>query len=303
MQLKDKFAWGARCYVMGVLNVTPDSFSGDGLMGADATVGRAVAQAESFRATGADILDIGGESTRPGSEPISAGEEIDRVVPVIDALAQRMPDAVISIDTSKAAVAEAALDAGAAIVNDIWALAADPALAGLVAQRRVPVILMHNRSRPRAVVRDSRLGGRYLGATYHHLMNDVTGELQAVADAAVGAGIEPAQIILDPGIGFGKTVTQNLALLNHLDQVKALGYPVLIGPSRKSFIGQVLDLPPDEREEGTAAATAVGVIRGADIARVHDVKTMARIVRMADAIMRAPADGGGSSKHSGEGTA
>ena len=291
MRLSDRFAWGTRCYLMGILNVTPDSFSGDGLMRSGDPVGRAVAQAQAFCAAGADFLDVGGESTRPGSESISAQEETDRVVPVVEAVARAIPDAVISIDTSKASVAAAALAAGAAIVNDIWALQADPALADLVAQRDAPVILMHNRSRPKDVAHDSRLGGRYLGAAYAHLMDEVTEALRKRADAAIGKGIDRAQIILDPGIGFGKTVTQNLALLNHLDQIKALGFPVLIGASRKSFIGQVLDVPPEEREEGTAATTAVGVMRGADIVRVHDVKTAARIVRMVEAIMRAPADG------------
>ncbi|MCG8542606.1 MAG: dihydropteroate synthase [Alphaproteobacteria bacterium] len=303
MRLSDRFAWGTRCYVMGILNVTPDSFSGDGLMRSGDPVSRAVEQARAFCAAGADILDVGGESTRPGSDPISAQEEIDRVVPVIEAVTRAVPDTVISIDTSKAPVAAAALAAGAAIVNDIWALQADPALAGLVAQRRAPVILMHNRSRPKDVAHDSRLGGRYLGATYAHLMDEVTETLGKLADAAIGNGIDHSQIVLDPGIGFGKTVIQNLALLNHLDRVKALGFPVLVGASRKSFIGQVLDVPPDEREEGTAATTAVGVMRGADIVRVHDVRTAARIVRMVEAVLRAPADGASTGGTRDEGAA
>ena len=303
MRLSDRFAWGTRCYVMGILNVTPDSFSGDGLMQSGDPVSRAAEQALAFCAAGADILDVGGESTRPGSEPISAQQEIDRVVPVIEAAARAVPNAVISIDTSKAPVAAAALAAGAAIVNDIWALQADPALADLVAQQGAPVILMHNRSRPKDVAHDSRLGGRYLGATYAHLMDEVIEALSKRADAAIASGIEGSQIILDPGIGFGKTATQNLALLNHLDQIKALGFPVLVGASRKSFIGQVLDVPPDEREEGTAATTAVGVMRGADIVRVHDVKTAARIVRMVEAIVRAPADGASADDARDEGAA
>lgn len=293
MRLADKFSWGSRSYVMGILNVTPDSFSGDGLGRGGVAVARAVDLAAGFLQGGADILDIGGESTRPGSAPVDAEEELARVVPVVAALAERFPDAPLSVDTSKAVVAAAALDSGASMVNDVWALAADPDMAPLVAARGVPVVLMHNRSRPKAVETHPRLGARYLGAKYLHLMDDVAAELAALAAHAVAAGIERAQIILDPGIGFGKTGLQNMALLNHLDRLKALGYPLLIGPSRKSFIGQVLDVGPDERDEGTAACIAVGIARGADIVRVHDVATAARVARMTDAIIRAPADGAG----------
>jgi dihydropteroate synthase len=293
MRLADKFSWGSRSYVMGILNVTPDSFSGDGLGPGGAAVARAVDLAAGFLEAGADILDIGGESTRPGSAPVDAAEELARVVPVVAALAECFPAAVLSVDTSKAVVAAAALDAGAAMVNDVWALAADPDMAPLVAARRAPVVLMHNRSRPKAVETHPRLGARYLGAKYRHLMDDVAAELAALAANAVAAGIERDQIILDPGIGFGKTGLQNMALLNYLDRLKALGYPLLIGPSRKSFIGQVLDVGPGERDEGTAACIAVGIARGADIVRVHDVATAARVARMTDAIIRAPADGTG----------
>ena len=291
MRLADRFAWGARCYVMGIINVTPDSFSGDGLGSIEGLAARAVDLAARFIDAGADILDIGGESTRPGSSPVGAAEEIARVVPVVAALAERFPDAVLSVDTSKAAVAAAALDAGAAWVNDVWALKADPAMAPLVAARKAPVVLMHNRSRPRAVEADPRLGSQYIGARYRHLIDDVTAELAALAGDAVAAGIDRGQIILDPGIGFGKTVVQNMALINHLDRLKRLGYPLLIGPSRKSFIGQILDLGPGERDEGTAACVAIGIARGADIVRVHDVKGAARVAKMTDAIIRAPADG------------
>jgi dihydropteroate synthase len=296
MRLADKFSWGSRCYVMGILNVTPDSFSGDGLGPVEGLVARAADLAARFVDAGADILDVGGESTRPGSSPVGAEEEIARVVPVIAALADRFPGVALSVDTSKAAVAAAALDSGAGWVNDVWALKADPAMAPLVAARKVPVVLMHNRSRPKAVESDPRLGSQYVGARYRHLMDDVAAELAALAGDAVAAGVERGQIILDPGIGFGKTVVQNMALLNHLDRLKALGYPLLIGPSRKSFIGQVLDLGPEERDEGTAACVAIGVARGADIVRVHDVKGAVRVARMVDAIIRSPADGasGGS---------
>lgn len=291
MRLADRFAWGARSYVMGIINVTPDSFSGDGLGSVEGLAARAVDCAARFIDAGADILDIGGESTRPGSSPVGEAEEIARVVPVVAALAARFPDAVLSVDTSKAAVAAAALDAGAAWVNDVWALKADPAMAPLVAARKAPVVLMHNRSRPRAVELDPHLGSQYVGARYRHLMDDVAAELAALAADAVAAGIDRGQIILDPGIGFGKTVVQNMALINHLDRLKRLGYPLLIGPSRKSFIGQVLDLGPGRRDEGTAACVAIGIARGADIVRVHDVKSAARVAKMTDAIIRAPADG------------
>jgi len=256
-------------------------------------VGRALDQATRFVAAGADILDVGGESTRPGSSPVDAGEEIARVVPVIEALAGRFPETAISVDTSKAAVAAAAIDAGADWLNDVWALKADPDIAALAADRGVPVVLMHNRSRPKAVETDVRLGSRYLGANYSHLMEDIAAELRALAVDAEDAGIARDRIILDPGIGFGKTVSQNLALINHLDRLKTLGYPLLIGPSRKSFIGKTLDLDAGERDEGTAACIAIGIARGADIVRVHDVQGAVRVARMTDAIVRAPADGQG----------
>ncbi len=291
MRLADRFSWGSRCYVMGIVNVTPDSFSGDGLGAVEGLVARAVDLAARFIDAGADILDIGGESTRPGASPVGEAAEIARVVPVVAALAARFPEAVLSVDTSKAAVAAAALDAGAAWVNDVWALKADPAMAPLVAARKAPVVLMHNRSRPKAVESDPRLGSQYAGARYRHLMEEVAAELTALAEDAIAAGIERGQIILDPGIGFGKTVVQNMALLNHLDRLKSLGYPLLIGPSRKSFIGQVLDLGPEARDEGTAACVAIGIARGADIVRVHDVEGCVRVAKMVDAIIRAPADG------------
>jgi dihydropteroate synthase len=281
----NRLQWGRQTYVMGVLNVTPDSFSHDGLMAEPDRVAAAVARARGFMADGAHLLDVGGESTRPGSEPVPAAEELCRVVPVIEALAA-VTDLPISVDTSKAAVAAAALDAGATMVNDVWGLRLDPDLAPLVAERGVPVVLMHNRSRSRDAVVEARLGGRYLGTAYDDLVEDVACELQALVEGAVAAGISRERIILDPGIGFGKTVEQNLLLIDRLDRFKALGHPILIGPSRKSFIGYTLDLPAEERVEGTAAAVAVGIARGADMVRVHDVRVMARVARMTGAIVR-----------------
>ena len=290
-------AWGQRTYVMGILNITPDSFSGDGLLaplplcgeesqgwaaGGDAPLN----QARTFLAAGADILDIGGESTRPGSRPVDAEEEQARVLPVIRAIAKEFPDALISIDTCKAAVAQEAFKAGARILNDIWGLRADPGLAAVAARANVPVVLMHNRSRPASVEARERLGQAYLAAEYENLLEDVKRELMESVQLARSAGIPDERIILDPGIGFGKTVAQNLELINRLDEIRSLGFPVLLGPSRKSFIGYTLDLPPDQRLEGTAAAVAVGIARGADIVRVHDLQTMLRVGRMTDAIVR-----------------
>ena len=287
------FDWGARTYVMGILNITPDSFSGDGLLQPppDSTPARGggkggVEQARSFLASGADILDVGGESTRPGSEPVDAEAEIVRVIPVIEAISKEFPDALISIDTYKAAVAEAALKVGAHIVNDVWGLRADPALVEVAAKYNAPVILMHNRSNPATVEVREQLGNAYIGAEYDDLLEDVKRELMDSVRIAKQAGIESDRIILDPGIGFGKTVEHNLELINRLDEIRALGYPVLLGPSRKSFIGFTLDLPPDQRVEGTAAAVSVGITRGADIIRMHDVEHMVRVAKMTDAIVR-----------------
>jgi dihydropteroate synthase len=283
--------WGARTYVMGVLNLTTDSFSGDGLVGAaraldpQALVNAALEQARRFVASGADLLDVGAESTRPGSEPVAAEVEIERVVPVIQALSGEL-EAPISIDTYKAPVAGAALDAGASLINDVWGLRADPDMARLAAERNAPVILMHNRSKPADSEVRERLGGRYVGVQYEDLLGDIRRELLAAVEVARAAGIPEKNIILDPGIGFGKTVGQNLELINRLDEIRALGYPVLLGASRKSFIGYTLDLPPDQRLEGTAAAVAVGIVRGADIVRVHDVEALARVARMTDALVR-----------------
>lgn len=281
-----EFVWGSRTYVMGILNATPDSFSGDGLIAHDNGVELSTRQAEYFLKHGADILDVGGESTRPGSQPVSAEEEIERVLPVIRAIAKEFPDAVISIDTHKAKVAEEAFKAGAHILNDVWALRADPKLASIAAAFRVPVILMHNRSNPASVEVREKLGNAYIGSEYENLIEDVKRELLASVEIAKKAGVEERRIILDPGIGFGKTREHNLELINRLDEIRALGYPVLLGPSRKSFIGFTLDLPADQRVEGTAAAIAVGITRGADIVRVHDVKEMSRVARMTDALVR-----------------
>lgn len=268
---------------MGILNMTPDSFSGDGLAAKD--LDAALLQARDFVLAGVDILDVGGESTRPGADPVSAEEEMGRVLPLISSLAAEF-DTLISIDTYRAQVADAAIQAGAAILNDVWGLQADPALGKVAASTGVPVILMHNRSKPNNADIKEILGGRYIGIAYQDLLEDVKSELLESVAIAHEAGIPDRHIILDPGIGFGKTVEQNLELLNRLDELRGLGYPVLLGPSRKSFIGYTLDLPPEDRLEGTAAAISVGITRGADIIRVHDVRQMIRTARMTDAIVR-----------------
>jgi dihydropteroate synthase len=289
-----EFVWGQRTYVTGIINLTPDSFSGDGLLApaqGDSSQGRsnyaqaALDLARRFVSAGVDILDIGGESTRPGAQEVSLGEELARVISVIELIASEL-DVVISVDTYKHEVAEAALKAGAHIVNDIWGLKVDPLVAQVAARFGAPLILMHNRSSwANAEIRE-RLGGRYVGVPYDNLIADIQAELLESVAIAHQAGISDESIILDPGIGFGKTVEQNLELINRLPEIHQLGYPILLGPSRKSFIGFTLNLPPDERLEGTAAAVAVGIARGADIVRVHDVEFMIRLVRMTDAIVR-----------------
>jgi dihydropteroate synthase len=271
--------WGTRTYVMGIINVTPDSFSGDGL---GPNVDAAVAQALRFIEDGADILDVGGESTRPGSETVSDEEEIARVVPVIEQLA-RVVAAPISVDSYKVEVVRRALDAGATIVNDIWGLQHDPALANLAAERDVPIILMHNR---RALASRTDLGGHFRQVEYYDLVGEVVDGLRESVELALERGVKWENIIVDPGIGFGKTPQHNLVVMRRLKELRSLGRPILMGTSRKSVIGLTLDVPPGDRVEGTGATVAVSIANGADIVRVHDVKEMARVSRMTDAIVR-----------------
>jgi dihydropteroate synthase len=278
--------WGTQTYVMGILNATPDSFSGDGILATGDPTRVAMEMAERFVKAGAQMLDVGGESTRPGSEPIGADEERRRVIPIIKALARELPETIISVDTYKSVIAQEALEAGAHIVNDVWALRADPELRNVVARAKCPVILMHNRSNPSSVEVRTQLGNAYIGAEYTDVVADVQRELMDSVAVAREAGIPDEHILLDPGIGFGKKIEHNLELINRLDEIRALGFPVLLGPSRKSFIGYTLDLPPDQRVEGTAATVAVGIVRGADIVRVHDVEPLVRVVKMTDAIVR-----------------
>ncbi len=261
------FVWGARTYVMGIVNVTPDSFSDGGRMDPEA----AIAHAERLLAEGADILDLGGESTRPGSQPVSAEVELARLLPVIRALAER--GAVISVDTFKPEVADRALEAGAAIINDISGLR-DPAMLDVAVRHRAPVIAMHMQGTPQTMQDDPR---------YADVVAEVHAELAAAVRQARARGVA---VMVDPGIGFGKTQEHNLTLLRHLDRLHVEGCPMLLGTSRKGFLGKILDLPVHERVEGTMATVALGVSQGVDVVRVHDVKEAVRTVRVADAIVR-----------------
>ena len=256
---------------MGVINVTPDSFSNDGVGG---DVDAAVRMAAQFQEDGADIIDVGGESTRPpgiygNSKPVSVDEELSRVLPMIKAIRSEI-DLPVSIDTYKAAVAQAAIEAGASIINDIWAFQRDPEMRKVAADAVMPVVLMHNQ----------------VGTEYDDPVPDIVEGLRQRVDAAVHGGVRQENIIVDPGMGFGKTAEQNLEILRRLGEFGALGLPLLVGMSRKSTIGLVLGLPVDDRVEGTAATVALSIAGGADIVRVHDVKEMARVARMTDAVIR-----------------
>ena len=281
------FRWGERTHVMGILNITPDSFSGDGLLGGSSIrsaqtgiahgaesdpdpVLAAVAIGRRMVEEGADLLDIGGESTRPGHEVIAAADEIARVIPVVRAIRAALPDTPLSIDTTKVAVAAAALEAGADVINDVWGVTADDDLLHLAAAHRAPIVLMHNRAEAR----------------YRNVMAEILADLQRAIERALAAGIAWDSIIVDPGFGFGKTAAHNLVLLRELASLRVLGRPILLGTSRKSTLGKVLDLPADQRLEATLVTTALGVAAGIDIVRVHDVQPNVRAARMADAIVR-----------------
>jgi dihydropteroate synthase len=258
-----EFSWGSRVYLMGIVNVSPDSFSGDGVPEAEA----AVEQGLRMVAEGADLLDVGGESTRPGHQSVTAEVELERVLPVVRRLAQES-GVPVSIDTWKSPVAEAAVAAGATIINDIWGLQRSPELADLAARNGLGLVLMHNQD----------------GTEYADLMGELLASLRRSIAVAAVAGVPADRVIVDPGIGFGKTAEQNLVVLRRLAELEALERPLLVGTSRKSFIGRILDLPVEDRLEGTAASVAVAILRGADIVRVHDVKAMARVVRVTEAL-------------------
>ena len=258
-----RFDWGRRVHVMGIVNVTPDSFSGDGVP----DHGRAVEQGLAMVADGADILDVGGESTRPGHQPVSVELELERTLAVVRRLALEA-GVPVSIDTWKLPVAEAAVAAGATLINDVWGLQRSAGLAALAAREGVGLVVMHNQE----------------GTRYGDLMGEVLASLRRSLEIADEAGLPADRVIVDPGIGFGKTWEQNLVVLRRLGELKELGRPILVGTSRKSFIGHILDLPVDDRLEGTAASVTAAVLRGADIVRVHDVRQMTRVVRVAEAL-------------------
>ena len=270
--------FGSRTYVMGIVNMTPDSFSGDGLLEDVSPADAALAQVERMVKAGADLIDVGGESTRPGHAPVPVADESARVIAVVSAIRARFEGLPVSIDSSKPEVAEAALRAGADIVNDVAAVAAGSALASVAAAHGAPYVIMHSRAQ----------------ATYGDVVAEVVEDLARALQEAQEQGCDRHSLIVDPGIGFGKTAEQNLALLHDLVELRTLGRPVLLGTSRKSTIGKVLDLPVEERLEGTLATTALGIAAGADIVRVHDVAANVRTARMSDAIIR----GGWTEPHS-----
>jgi dihydropteroate synthase len=269
LTIRDRqFVWGSRTYVVGVINVSPDSFSGDGL---GRNVDAAVEQGRRFEEEGADILDVGGESTRPGFQPISVAEELERVVPVIQRLV-RETSLPISIDTYKVEVAEKAIkEIGVHMINDIWGFRHDgERMALLAAETGLPAVIMHNQR----------------GRPFRDVIGDLLAGFRESLRIASQAGVPEERLIIDPGFGFGWNEKQNLEMLRRLGELRVLGRPILIGPSRKSTIGKVLDLPVEERLEGTAATVAIAIANGADIVRVHDVKAMVRVARMADAVVR-----------------
>lgn len=281
-KLNKKFNWQCcdlflplwkKTFIMGILNVTPDSFS-DG--GQYANIQRAVARALEMAEQGADIIDIGGESTRPGAEKVSEADELDRVVPVIEALSEQL-NIPISVDTYKSRVAERALKAGAKIVNDISGLRFDKKMAQVIALKGAGIVLMHIKGEPRNMQQNPH---------YDDVMNEIVQYLEESKKIAFKEGISNRQIVVDPGIGFGKRLQDNFTIIRELDKLFVLSNPILVGPSRKSFIGQVLNLPVDERLEGTSAAVALSIQNGAQIVRVHDIREIKRVVEMTDAILK-----------------
>ena len=268
--------------IMGIINATPDSFSGDGTNG---NIENTLKQAQNFIDNGARILDIGGESTRPGADFVGVEDEINRIKPVITAIRTEFPNIDISIDTYKAPVAEVAIESGANIINDVWGGTMDKFILKVAKDSGLPICLMHNKSKPKDVEIDAKLGGIYNAPEYKDFMNELLSELNELAENAIANGVDKSNIILDPGVGFGKTAEQNMQIINNLDKIKGLGYPVLLGASRKSFIGQVLDCEVEDRLNGTLATTAIATQQNVDIIRVHDVAENYQVMQMTKNIM------------------
>ncbi len=262
----DNFKWGSKTYIMGILNRTPDSFSDGGVY---MNIDNAIQHVYSMIEDGADIIDIGGESTRPGSIPVGAEIEMERIIPLIREVS-KIKDIIISVDTYRAKTALAAVEAGAGFINDIWGLKDDPEMAYIAAQRDVMLCIMHNRET----------------AKYDFFIDDVRDDLSNSIDIAIKAGVKDRNIIIDPGVGFGKTYEQNIEIMRNINMLKDFGYPVLLGVSRKSVVGLTLDLPVDQRVEGTIAANVIGIVNGVDIIRVHDIKENMRAAKFADKLIR-----------------
>ena len=277
---------GKKTYVMGIVNLTQDSFSGDGLLSKVTPLKSALRQIDNFLKEGVDVLDLGAESTRPGATQVSAQEELAQLLPALSALRKAGVSIPISIDTYKANVAEACLNEGAQIINDVWGFKKDTAMAATAARYNATVVLMHNVAQ-KVETQKSELGGRYVKVAFKDIVKTVKKGLGESIALAKAAGIPDGRILVDPGIGFGKTTEHNLELLKRQEELLSLGYPLLLGVSRKSFIGYTLDLPPEDRLEGSLAANAYGILHGASIIRVHDVRASVRLSRMLDAIRNA----------------
>ncbi len=277
---------GKKTYVMGIVNLTQDSFSGDGLLTKITPLKSALRQIDNFLKEGVDVVDLGAESTRPGAVQVSAEEELAQLLPALSALRKAGLPVPISIDTYKASVAEACLNAGAQIINDVWGFKKDPAMAATVAHYKATAVLMHNVVK-KVETQKTELGGRYVKVAFKDIVKTVKKGLSESIALAKAAGTPDERILIDPGIGFGKTTEHNLELLKRQEELLSLGYPILLGVSRKSFIGYTLDLPPEDRLEGSLAANAYGILHGAAIVRVHDVKATVRLARMLDSIRNA----------------
>ena len=281
------FKWGTRTYVMGIVNCTPDSFSGDGILKSDNVVEAALAQVQEFMEQGVDIVDIGGQSTRPGAKQISQKEELSRVIPIIKAIRTKYPicQLTVSVDTFNAEVAKQALAAGADWINDVWALQHDSEIVRVAANANCPVVLMHNSSNQAFVDTSNTLGNKFSNSTHTNVVKEVKTELNQLVEKAIKGGVKPSNIIIDPGIGFGKSVEENFELLRGLKGFVG-DHPILVGTSRKSFIGYTLNTPPEDRLGGSIASIAIAIQNGADIIRIHDVKDMIQVAQITDKLTR-----------------